>query len=46
MGEAKKRSAAAVRETLPALGVEALGGPLQVRGNQGAATRGLAIRRR
>ncbi len=30
MGEARKRGAAAVQEALTALGVEALGGPVQV----------------
>ncbi len=34
MGEAKKRSAAAVQEALVALGVEAIGGRVQVRWNQ------------
>ena len=34
MGEAKKRSAAAVQEALVALGVEAVGGRVQVRWNQ------------
>ena len=34
MGEARKRGAAAVQEALTALGVEALGGPVQVRWNQ------------
>jgi hypothetical protein len=34
MGEAKKRGIAAVQETLEALGVEALGGRVQVRWNQ------------
>jgi hypothetical protein len=37
MGEARKRSAAAAQEALTALGVEALGGPVQVRWNQGEA---------
>ncbi|HSD61280.1 MAG TPA: transposase [Burkholderiales bacterium] len=34
MGEARKRTAAAVQEALTALGVEALGGEVQVRWNQ------------
>jgi hypothetical protein len=34
MGEAKKRGAAAVQEALTVLGVEALGGPVQVRWNR------------
>ena len=34
MGEAKKRSAAAVQEVLGGLGVEAIGGRVQVRWNQ------------
>src|SRR3972149_1243867 len=34
MGEAKKRGVAAVQEALEALGVEALGGRVQVRWNQ------------
>ena len=34
MGEAKKRSAAAVQEALVALGVETIGGRVQVRWNQ------------
>ena len=37
MGEAKKRSAAAVQEALVALGVESLGGQVQVRWNQSEA---------
>ena len=37
MGEARKRGAAAVQEALTALGVEALGGPVQVRWNRGEA---------
>jgi hypothetical protein len=37
MGEARKRSAAAVHEALSALGVEALGGEVRVRWNQGEA---------
>ena len=37
MGEAKKRSAAAVQEALVTLGVEAIGGRVQVRWNQGEA---------
>lgn len=37
MGEARKRGAAAVHEALTALGVEALGGAVQVRWNQGEA---------
>lgn len=34
MGEAKKRGVAAVQETLVALGVEAIGGSVQMRWNQ------------
>lgn len=37
MGEAKKRAAAAVQGTLEALGVESLGGEVQVRWNRGEA---------
>ena len=37
MGEAKRRAAAAVHEALTELGVEALGGPVQVRWNAGEA---------
>jgi hypothetical protein len=37
MGEARKRAAAAVQEALVALGVESLGGQVQVRWNQSEA---------
>lgn len=37
MGEARKRAAAAVHEALSALGIEALGGRVQVRWNRGEA---------
>jgi len=37
LGEARKRSAAAAQDALTALGVETLGGPVQVRWNQGEA---------
>ena len=37
MGEAKRRSGAAMQETLSALGVETVGGRIQVRWNRGEA---------